>query len=52
MAVCCVCGVGICPRHAHARTHLLHQLNGMAVATRHQAARRLLCGTCSTAERS
>ncbi|MFE5078369.1 DUF2180 family protein [Streptomyces halstedii] len=52
VAVCQLCGGGICRQHAHERSHMLHMPNGMGVATRPRAARRLLCGTCSASERS
>ncbi|MEU6462913.1 DUF2180 family protein [Streptomyces sp. NPDC046976] len=50
VAVCRICGAGVCHRHAHARPQVLHQLAGTGLATRPRAARRMLCDTCTAAE--
>ncbi|EFF89528.1 hypothetical protein SSTG_05398 [Streptomyces sp. e14] len=52
VAVCRVCGAGICHRHAHTRPQILHRAAGTGVTTEPRAARRLLCGACAVAERS
>ncbi|MBJ7903092.1 DUF2180 family protein [Streptomyces sp. NPDC003656] len=52
VAVCRSCGAGICDRHAHPHPQVLHRAAGMGTATRRQAARRLLCATCTAAEHS
>lgn len=52
VAICRICGAGICLQHAHASPQILHRPNGMGVATLPRAARRLLCDTCLAAEHS
>ncbi|MCS0603689.1 DUF2180 family protein [Streptomyces sp. LP11] len=50
VAICRVCGAGVCHRHARTRPRVLHELTGTGLATKPRAARRLLCGTCTAAE--
>jgi hypothetical protein len=52
VAICCICGAGVCLEHADTSPQILHRPNGMGVATKPRAARRLLCATCVAAERS
>jgi hypothetical protein len=52
VAACHTCGAGICHHHAKAVPQMLHRLDGMGVATRPRAARRMVCPVCLAAERS
>ncbi|MEU9244447.1 DUF2180 family protein [Streptomyces sp. NPDC048385] len=52
VALCSVCGAGLCGHHAHLSPHVLHRLNGLGLAARPRAARRFLCDTCREAEGS
>ncbi|UKY54185.1 DUF2180 family protein [Streptomyces inhibens] len=47
VATCRACGAGICAQHTHARSQMLHRLNGTGVATKNHAVRQLLCERCA-----
>ncbi|MET8405355.1 DUF2180 family protein [Streptomyces sp900116325] len=52
VAVCPTCGAGVCAEHANTVSQQLHRPAGMGLATLPRAARRILCATCISAERS
>ncbi|MYR61299.1 DUF2180 family protein [Streptomyces sp. SID625] len=52
VAVCRMCGAGICRSHGRPAPQTPHDLTGAGLATKPRAARRTACRICLAAERS
>ncbi|MET8677006.1 DUF2180 family protein [Streptomyces sp. NPDC004647] len=52
LAVCTLCGAGLCPLHVQVEKQELHEFAGMGKTSHDQPARRLVCTTCAKAEHS
>jgi hypothetical protein len=50
--MCNGCGAGLCSIHADSVAQTVQRVNGLGTSTRSLPGRRILCGTCLTAERS